>query len=101
VGSIALPFIPDNVRTVLRWGISDISPHSHAEIANWCERFWNTYHDVDSSEDIDRVMGTLADVECQWDMFLAAELARIPGIDPNSVRAPMEWFVQWNEELDV
>jgi hypothetical protein len=99
--SIELPFTPENARIVIALGSDPDAPYSHAQIAEWCERFWNRFADVDAPPEIERIMSVLADIESQWDMHLANELSAHPEANPNRVRAPEEWFVQWSESIDV
>ena len=91
---IQLDFVPSNVKKVLSWGINpDSSPHSHQAIAGWCERFWNTYCDIDAPEEIDAVMPLLSDVETHWDIFVAT--------NENSRQMPVEWFQQWLSQINL
>ena len=101
MASIALPFTPDNARLVIGWGLSDDAPHSHAEIADWCERFWNAFCDLDVSTDIERLMPVLADVETQWDIYVSEFLAHHPGTPIAQVRAPRQWFANWAATIGV
>ena len=101
LGTIGLPFTVENARAVIATGASESGAYSHAEIAEWCERFWNRYSDTDAPPEIERIMPVLADVESQWDMHLANELAAHPDTPPNRVRAPREWFKQWSAKIDV
>jgi hypothetical protein len=101
MATVALPFTAESARTVLSWGITENPPHTHAEIANWCERFWDTYSDTDTSPEIERILPVLADVECQWDIFLADYLSKHPAAAAESVRAPSAWFAGWIAEIEA
>ena len=101
---IDLEYTKENFVTLLDYGAQpDRSPYTHKQIAEWCERFWNKYSDVDAPEEIESIMPILADVETQWDLFLvntytAEELRKT---DFESVRLPVEWFVNWAAEVNV
>jgi hypothetical protein len=98
---IDLAFTGDNARKVLAAGLDATSMYTHQDIAHWCERFWNFYCDVDAPRDIERIMPTLADVETQWDLYLANtyKLAELQKLDFRTVRLPREWFSDWINQL--
>jgi hypothetical protein len=97
---IALPFSVQNAQAVIAFGASSDAPHTHAEIADWCERFWTAFCDVDAPAEIERIMPILAEVESQWDMFLADTLSKQPGTSSHEVQAPTEWFLAWGAQID-
>jgi hypothetical protein len=101
MGSISLAFTVENAKSIIASGAAESGPYSHAEIANWCERFWNRYADIDTPAEIERIMPILADVESQWDMFVASEVAKNPRQPPSSIRAPAEWFAKWSGSIDA
>lgn len=101
MGTISAPFTVENARAILADGAVEGGAHSHADIADWCERFWNMYADIDAPHEIERIMPVLADVESQWDMHLASQLSVRPSISPSEVKAPREWFAQWSQQIDV
>lgn len=69
---IQLDFTVENFIKLLSFGEKpNESPYSHQEIAEWSEQFWNKYCDIDASEEIEAIMPILADVETQWDLYLA------------------------------
>ena len=69
---IQLEFSRDNLHKVIEWGANpDSSPHSHQAIASWCERFWNKYSDIDAPEEIEEIMPLLAEIETEWDIYVA------------------------------
>ena len=69
---IPLPFLPESVIQVLSWGSApESSPSSHKQIAEWSDRFWRQYLDVDAPTEIERLLPILTDVETQCDLFLA------------------------------
>jgi hypothetical protein len=70
-GKINLPFTRDSAELVLRYcAISDVSPYSHKEIAEWCDFFWRQYLDIDAEDEIEQLLPILTDVETQWDLYL-------------------------------
>lgn len=80
---LALPFTPASLVQVLRFGTSpESSPYCHQDIAHWCERFWKQYADIDAPPEIERLMPVLADVETQWDLFLANTYSRFLSCNP-------------------
>lgn len=95
---ITLPFTPDSVREVLGYGADpDKSPYSHKQIAEWCDRFWCQYMDVDAPPEIERLLPVLADVDAQWDLFLANtfSLKELRTQSFEGARLPTEWFEEW------
>lgn len=96
--SIPLPFVAESVLQVLTWGaIPDEAPHSHKEIAEWCDAFWCRYLDTDAPPEIERLLPILTDVETQWDLYLAntysSDELRVHSFDKE--RMPVEWFEDW------
>ena len=101
---LALPFVPESVVQVLRMGAApETSPYCHQDIAHWCERFWNQFADVDAPPEIERLLPVLADVECQWDLFLANtfSLSELQKLDFTAVRLPTEWFNGWLQQVEA
>lgn len=99
--TISAPFTVENARAIIAVGAIESGRYSHAEIVEWCERFWNMYAEAEPSPEIERIMPVLADVESQWDMYLANELSVRPDVSPNDVAAPREWFAEWSKQIDV
>ena len=100
---LALPFVPESVVQVLRMGASpDTSTYCHQDIAHWCERFWNHFSDSDAIPEIERLLPVLADIECQWDLFLANtySLCELQKLDFTAVRLPSEWFTGWLKQVE-
>ncbi len=96
--SIQLPFAADSVMQVLAWGASpDDAPYSHKQISEWCDAFWCRYLDVDAPQEIERLLPILADVDVQWDLYLAntysLQQLRLRPLD--NERMPTEWFEEW------
>ncbi|MCP3849326.1 MAG: hypothetical protein GY694_03665 [Gammaproteobacteria bacterium] len=81
----------------------DDSPYSHKQIAEWCEQFWNKYSDVDASNEIEKIMPVLADVETQWDLYLANTYSstELQQLNFEAVRLPVEWFKNWSVEANA
>lgn len=101
VSHIPLPFTPEAVIQVLEWGAHpEQSPYSHKQIAEWCDRFWCQYLDVDAPPDIERLLPILADVELQWDLHLANtyQFDEFRSRSFEDERLPVEWFRDWLSE---
>jgi len=95
---IELPFAAESVTQALSWGaLPDESPYSHKQIAEWCDAFWCKYLDTNAPEEIERLLPILADVETQWDLYLAntysADELRTRSFDDE--RMPISWFEDW------
>jgi hypothetical protein len=100
---IELEFTPDNAKKVIAHGLDPESSYSHQDIAHWCEKFWNKYCDIDAPEEIEKVMPVLADIETQWDLYLANtySLKELKMKNFNEVRLPAEWFQKWLVEINA
>jgi hypothetical protein len=99
---IPLPYTPEAVVQVLSWGASPkAAPYSHKQIAEWCDRFWCQYMDVDAPDSIERLLPTLADVDAQWDLFLATtfSLEDLQTKSFEKVCMPVAWFEDWLLEV--
>ena len=95
VSPVMLPFTPEAVIQVLEWGANpEQSPHSHKQIAEWCDRFWCQYIDVDAPPEIERLLPVLTDVETQWDLYLANtyQIEELRSRSFEDERLPIEWF---------
>jgi hypothetical protein len=95
---ITLPFTREDALRVLSYGASpEQSPYSHKQIAEWCDRFWCQYLDVDAPPQIERLLPVLADVDAQWDLFLANtySLEELRTQSFEDVRLPTAWFEEW------
>lgn len=67
-----IPFTREAAIQMLKWGASpESSPYSHKQIAEWCDRFWCQYLEVDADLEIGSLLPILTDVETQWDLYLA------------------------------
>lgn len=100
--TITLPFTREAVLRVLEWGATpDQSPHSHKQIAEWCDRFWCSFLDVDAPTEIEKMLPVLTDVETQWDLYLAntysIEELRTRSFEDE--RLPAEWFQEWLKQV--
>lgn len=83
---------------MLQWGANpDSSPFTHKQIAEWCDRFWCQYLDVDAEPEIESLLSTLTDVETQWDLYLANTYStkELQAEDFESEQMPKEWFNDW------
>lgn len=100
--SIPLPFVPSNFVLLLQFGANpSTSPYSHKQIAEWCDKFWCQYLDVDAPAEIEVILPLLTDVETQWDLYLAntftMEQLRSNGVE--NERMPVEWFEAWLDDV--
>jgi len=101
---IKLEFTRENTIKLLLLGETpEKSPYSHKQIAEWCERFWNKYNDIDASEEIDNLMPVLADVETKWDLYLANTytLDELQKGNFENVILPIEWFTEWLRDINA
>ena len=97
-----MPFTRDSVLQMLTWGANaEASPYSHKQIAEWCDRFWCQYLDVDADPEIERLLPVLTDVETQWDLYLANTytLEELRAKDFEAEQMPKEWFNDWLRQL--
>ncbi len=97
-----MPFTRDSVIQMLEWGATpEASPYSHRQIAEWCDRFWCQYLDVDADPEIERLLPVLTDVEIQWDLYLANTytLEELRTKDFEAEQMPNEWFNDWLRQL--
>lgn len=96
------PFTFEAALRVLSWGALPGSPISHRQIAEWCDRFWCRYLDVDAPPDLERLLPVLTDVETQWDLYLANtySLEELRTGSLEHVRMPVEWFEQWLQDAN-
>jgi hypothetical protein len=95
---VTLPFTPEAAIQVLAWGAHpESSPHSHKQIALWCDRFWCQYLDVDAPPEIEKILPILTDVETQWDLHLANTYSskELQSSTFEEVLLPIEWFQEW------
>jgi hypothetical protein len=86
------------VLQALSWGAHpDDAPYSHKQIAEWCDRFWCQYIDVDAPTEIEKLLPILTDVETQWDLFLANtySLEELQTKSFEEVSLPVAWFAEW------
>ena len=93
-----MPFTRAAAIQMLRWGANpDSSPYTHKQIAEWCDRFWCQYLDVDAEPEIESLLPTLTDVETQWDLYLANtySIIELQTRDFEREQMPKEWFDDW------
>lgn len=57
--------------------------------------------DTEESPELEAAIGIAADVDCQWDLFLANTytLEQLRQLDFAAVRLPPEWFLDWLRQL--
>jgi hypothetical protein len=98
----AMPFTRASALQMLAWGASpESSPYTHKQIAEWCDRFWCQYMDVDASPEIEKLLPVLTDVETQWDLYLANtySLAQLKSQNFEHEQMPIEWFHDWLKQI--
>ncbi len=93
-----MPFTPEAFIQMLEWGATpELSPYTHKQIAEWCDRFWCQYLEADAPKEIKKILPILTGVETQWDLFLvntySTEELRTQNFD--QVRLPIAWFHEW------
>lgn len=101
---IPLPFTPQSLHQLLGWGEqTDAAPYTHQEIAHWCDRMHMQFLDTDDAPAMDAAIRIAADVNCQWDLFLANSytLDQLRQLDFTGVRLPTEWFLDWQRQLKI
>jgi len=100
---IELPFTRESVIRVLTYGASpEVSPYSHKQIAEWCNRFWSQYLDIDAEPSIEELLPVLTDVETQWDLYLACKYSvnELHSKSFESETMPVQWFRDWLKEVE-
>ena len=57
--------------------------------------------DTDEAPELEAAIRVAADVDCQWDLFLANTytLSQLRELDFSVVRLPVDWFVDWLNQL--
>ena len=99
---IQLEFVPSNLRKVIEWGAEPAkSPHSHQAIAMWCERFWNKYCEFDAPEEIEEVMPLLAEIETEWDIYIANYKEQHPHAVKSAPQLPPQYFESWAKRINA
>lgn len=101
--NIDLPFTVEALKTVLQLGTTpDSSPYTHQDIAHWCDRFHMAMFDRDTDQKMNVATGIAADVDAQWDMYLANtySLEGLQKLQHSTVCMPLEWFNDWLRQLE-
>ncbi|MGJ8641040.1 MAG: hypothetical protein ACSHYA_16745 [Opitutaceae bacterium] len=99
---IDLPYTKENFLRLLNEGEKKERKFTHRDIAHWCQKFWGIYSDVDASDEIEDIMCYLADVETQWDLYLANTytLKELQNLEFHEVELPTEWFSEWIKQIN-
>lgn len=95
---IPLPFSVEAALLLLELGCTpEASPYSHKQIAEWCDRYWCEYLDIDAPPEVERLLPLLTDVETQWDLYLVNtfSLEQLRSQSLEQVRLPVAWFEDW------
>jgi hypothetical protein len=101
--AIDLPFTVESIKAVLTWAASpNETPHTHQDIAHWCDRFHMAKFDIDTDKTMDVATGVAADVDAQWDMYLANtySLEELKALDFSQEQMPVEWFNYWLKQIE-
>ena len=101
---IDLPFTVESLHSVLSWGISPTgNDYSDHDITHWCDRFHMANFDVETDRAMDIATGIAADVDAQWNMFLANtyKLEELQSLNFREVNLPVEWFMDWLSQLKM
>lgn len=101
---IELEYSKANLLFLLGHGAEpDKSPYSHKQIAEWCELFWNKYFDDDAPTEIEEIMPILADVETQWDLYLAStySIDELRNLSFENVQLPLNWFIDCAAQVNA
>lgn len=105
--AISLPLSKANLSQLLKEIITNTSPYTHQDFANWCsDHFTNiVFNDLDiTSMGIDeKTFEVLNDVDAQWDLFLANTYKpeELGSMDFGKVELPKEWFINWLKQMQV
>jgi len=100
--AIDLPYTVESITTLLTSGANPTeSKFNHQDIAHWCDRFHMAMFDLDTNSTMDIATGVAADVDAQWDMYLANSytLEELRKLDISQVYMPLEWFNDWLEQI--
>ena len=99
---IDLPMTAGSLRVLLDDGSKPDGEYTHQEITHWCDQLEMHYLDDDSSVEMDAALSIAADVDCQWDLFLATSytVEELQKIDFSKVRLPVAWFTDWRNQLN-
>lgn len=101
---IELEFTRENALKLLSMGAHpERSLYSHKQIAEWCDKFWCQYLDVDAPNEIEKLLPILTAVETQWDLYLANtySLKHLQTGNFEDVALPVEWFEEWIKEANA
>ena len=102
--AIELPYTRKSFERLLEHGcVPAASPFTHKQIAEWCDRFWCKYIDVDAPEDIAILLPLLTEIETQWDLYLVNtyDSKQLQTEDFESVCLPTEWFEGWLKQIQI
>jgi len=78
-----------------------LSPYTHKQIAEWCDKFWCQYLEVDAEPEIESLLPVLTDVDTQWDLYLVNtySISELQTIDLEREQMPKEWFSEWLRQV--
>ena len=102
--AIELPYTRESLLSLLKHGCKPVtSPFTHKQIAEWCDRFWCKYIDIDAPAEIEALLPLLTEVETQWDLYLANtyDLKQLQTESFEHVQLPIEWFEEWLQQAQA
>ena len=100
---ITLPFALASVRKVLDMGIASDTV-SHADIAEWADRFVSEYISEEEvafeDKDMELAYEIADEIDTQWEMNLINKypVEEIATKDVSTIKLPKELFVKWLEK---
>ena len=100
--TIELPYTVGSLKKVLTWGsLSENSPFSHQDIADWCDRFAVAMQSASTDALMSKATRIAADVDAQWELYLSNtySLEQLQRLDFGKVKIPKEWFDAWLQQL--
>lgn len=94
---INLDFTRENALKIFALGANLDGMYSHKQIAEWCDKFWCLYLEVEPPAEIESLLPILTTVDAQWELYLVNtySLQELKEGNFESVRLPSEWFEQW------
>ncbi|MGI2203193.1 hypothetical protein ACROAH_04690 [Shewanella oncorhynchi] len=97
-----MPFTRDAALQMFKWGATpEFAPYTHKQIAEWCDKFWCQYLEVDAEPEIESLLPVLTDVDAQWDLYLVNtySLSELQTKDFEHEHMPKEWFSEWLRQV--
>jgi len=101
LNAIEYDFTAENAKKIIQFAIDEENVFTHKDIADWCYKYWVKYHDLDNSNEVEKVIEVMLDIDAQWDMNLSNtySLKELQVLDFKKVNLPKEWFISWMDKL--